>query len=63
MLITHRIDDALEMADRILVLAAPAKLALEVRVTPERRSDPAWLEAQHAAIAAAMGGEDQDEAA
>ena len=62
-LITHRIDDALEMADRILVLAAPAKLALEVRVTPERRADPGWLEAQHAAIASAMGGEDEDEAA
>ena len=59
-LITHRIDDALEMADRILVLAAPAQLALEVRVTPEGRADPAWLEARHAAIAAAMGGEDED---
>ena len=47
------------MADRILVLAAPAKLALEVRVTPALRSDPDWLEAQHAAIAAAMGGEDE----
>ena len=59
MLITHRIDDALEMADRILVLAAPAKLALEVRVTPALRSDQDWLETQHAAIAAAMGGEDE----
>ena len=59
-LITHRIDDALEMADRILVLAAPARLALEVRVTRAGRADPGWLEAQHAAIAAAMGGEDKD---
>lgn len=56
-LITHRIDDALEMADRVLVLAAPARLALEVNVASEARHDPAWLEAQHRAIAAAMGGE------
>ncbi len=57
-LITHRIDDALEMADRILVLEAPAHLALEVRVTPELRSDDAWIEEQHNAIAAAMGEEE-----
>ena len=57
-LITHRIDDALEMADRILVLAAPARLALEVKVTPEDRADAGWIETQHRAIAEAMGGED-----
>ena len=62
-LIAHRIDDALEMADRILVLAAPAKLALKVRVTRAGREEPGWLETQHAAIAAAMGGEDDVEAA
>ncbi|MAF50286.1 MAG: ABC transporter ATP-binding protein [Rhodospirillales bacterium] len=59
-LITHRIDDALEMADRVLVLAAPAQLALEVEVTQEKRNDPSWLADQHHAIAQAMGGE-QDE--
>ena len=59
-LITHRIDDALEMADRVLVLAAPAQLALEVKVTDENRNDPAWLEEKHKAIAQMMGGE-QDE--
>ncbi len=32
LLITHRIDDALEMADRIIVLAAPASILLELRV-------------------------------
>ena len=42
----------------ILVLAAPARLALEVQVTPERRADPDWLEEQHRAIATAMGGEE-----
>ena len=59
-LITHRIDDALEMADRILVLAAPASLKLEVTVSDADRADPEWLARQHAAIAAAMG---EDEAA
>lgn len=57
-LITHRIDDALEMADRILVLAAPATLKLEVAVTEAERRDADWLARQHAAIAAAMGGEE-----
>ena len=31
LLITHRIDDAVEMADRIVVLAAPASIKLELR--------------------------------
>ncbi len=53
-LITHRIDDALEMADRILVLAAPARLMLEVAVTPTLRADADWRERQHRDIAAAM---------
>jgi NitT/TauT family transport system ATP-binding protein len=53
-LITHRIDDALEMADRILVPAAPARLMLEVAVTPQLRADAAWRERQHRDIAAAM---------
>lgn len=57
-LITHRIDDALEMADRILVLAAPAQLALEVRINSEQRADEDWIAEQHAAIANAMGGEE-----
>jgi NitT/TauT family transport system ATP-binding protein len=56
-LITHRIDDALDMADRILVLAAPARLVLEVAVTGELRQDPAWRQLQHDAIAAAMSGD------
>lgn len=54
-LITHRIDDALEMADRVIVLTAPARVALEVAITARDRADPAWLAAQEKAIAAAMG--------
>ena len=57
-LITHRIDDALELADRVLVLAAPARLLLEVEVTVENRSDPDWLAEQNTAIASAMGEPD-----
>jgi len=53
-LITHRIDDALEMADRVLVLTAPAKVAYDLTITPELRQDPAWLAEQERAIAAAM---------
>jgi NitT/TauT family transport system ATP-binding protein len=58
LLITHRIDDAIEMADRILVLAIPARLMLEVRPTPADRADPARLRELHHQIAAAMGGDD-----
>ena len=38
LLITHRIDDALEMADRILVLASPARVILEVKPTAAERA-------------------------
>jgi NitT/TauT family transport system ATP-binding protein len=58
LLITHRIDDAIEMADRILVLAIPARVMLEVRPTAADRSDPARVQALHQQIASAMGGED-----
>ena len=57
LLITHRIDDAVEMADRILVLAAPASVILEVRPTAEDRADPARTRALHHQIASAMGEE------
>lgn len=56
--VTHRIDDALEMADRILVLAAPAQVAIEERISAQQRPDAAFLAQVHARIARAMGGED-----
>jgi NitT/TauT family transport system ATP-binding protein len=41
--ITHRIEDAIEMADRIIALAPPARVALEVTVDAERRANPGPL--------------------
>ena len=61
LLITHRIDDALEMADRALVLSVPAKVTLEVRINDEARSNPRRIAELHAQIASAMGGESQVE--
>jgi NitT/TauT family transport system ATP-binding protein len=43
LLITHRIDDALEMADRIILLAAPARIVSELKVDPAERSREDWL--------------------
>lgn len=56
-LITHRIDDALEMADRALVLSPPARVALEVRIDDRARSDPRAITDFHDQIASAMGAE------
>jgi NitT/TauT family transport system ATP-binding protein len=58
LLITHRIDDAIEMADRILVLDIPARVMLEVRPTAADRADPARVRELHQEIADAMGGDD-----
>lgn len=46
LLITHRIDDAIEMADRIIVLAAPASILLELRVDRRAADTPAQLRDQ-----------------
>lgn len=53
--ITHRIDDAIEMADRILVLGAPARLLLEESPTPEDRTDRDRYQQLHDKIAGALG--------
>jgi NitT/TauT family transport system ATP-binding protein len=53
--VTHRIDDALEMADRIFVLAAPASVRLELRLSAEDRADPERMKQIHGEIAAAIG--------
>ena len=55
-LITHKIDDALELADRVVLLSVPARIRLELAVSEAERSDPAWLAAASDRIAAEMGG-------
>ncbi len=61
LLVTHRIDDALEMADRILVLHAPASVALVLKIDPVVRADRAALRQMHAQITAAMGSDEGQE--
>ena len=39
LLITHRIEDAIEMADRIIVLAAPARIKAELSIDQTHRGD------------------------
>jgi NitT/TauT family transport system ATP-binding protein len=46
------------MNDRILVLAAPARVALEEAIPEDRRLDRTFLAEIHARIARAMGGEE-----
>jgi NitT/TauT family transport system ATP-binding protein len=61
LLVTHRIDDALELADRALILTQGARIHSE-QITGAKRSDPSALKATHDRIAAAMGdAEDIDQ--
>lgn len=65
-LVTHRIDDALEMADRIVVLAVPGEIKLELALSDATRNDPAWLSSatkQISAVMTAHSGEDVPKAA
>lgn len=57
--VTHRIDDALEIADRVLVLAAPARVCLELPISAADRADAATRAAMHDRIERAIGGEDE----
>lgn len=59
--VTHRIADAIEIADRALILTKGARIALLETITEESRSDVEALNALHDRIAAAMGGSDDDE--
>lgn len=52
--ITHRIEDAIEMSDRILVLAAPAKVVLEVAINQAIRANPGRVQSE---ISAAMSAD------
>ncbi|HRF08265.1 MAG TPA: ABC transporter ATP-binding protein [Xanthobacteraceae bacterium] len=57
--VTHRIEDAIEMADRVLVLRPGAGLCLEERLTEETRANDAARAALHDRIAEAMGDHDE----
>ena len=62
-LITHRIEDALEMADKLIVLAAPGQIRMTMAVPEEMRRDVAWTMDATAKIARAMDpAEDRIEA-
>jgi NitT/TauT family transport system ATP-binding protein len=41
-LVTHRIEDALDMADCLIVLGAPAVIRLEQQIDDAQRNDPSW---------------------
>jgi NitT/TauT family transport system ATP-binding protein len=58
--VTHRIEDALDIADRVFVLAPPAQVCLEVRIDAEMRKNPAVLAQLHEQIERAIGGEEQE---
>lgn len=55
--VTHRIDDAIEMADRVIVLRPKVGVALEESIDDALRADPAQAAALHGRIAACMDGE------
>ena len=58
--VTHRIDDALEIADRVLVLAPPAKVCLEMTIDSAQRSDTATMATMHMQIERAIGGNEAE---
>jgi NitT/TauT family transport system ATP-binding protein len=61
LLVTHRIDDALELADRALVLTQGARVVCTEAITDATRADPDVREDSHDRIAAAMGDLDDGE--
>jgi NitT/TauT family transport system ATP-binding protein len=56
LLITHRIEDALEMADRILLLGPPGRIHAEIAVGAQARGDAAVLAQLSEEISARMTG-------
>jgi NitT/TauT family transport system ATP-binding protein len=59
--VTHRIEDALDIADRVFVLAAPAQVCLELTIDAATRKDEAAVARLHDAIERAIGGGDKDQ--
>ena len=58
-LITHRIEDALDMSDRVIVLAAPGEVRLEIALSEAERNDAAARATITARISAEMAGAQQ----
>ena len=59
--VTHRIEDAIELADRAIILTPGARIALTEEISDAVRSAPAAVSALHDRIAAAMGDVDADD--
>ena len=59
--VTHRIADAIEIADRALILTQGAHIALAEQITDEMRAELGVLDALHDRIAEAMGGGEDTE--
>lgn len=57
--VTHRIEDAVDIADHIYVLVEPAKICLELKITHEDRLDELRRRAIYDQIADAIGGHDE----
>jgi NitT/TauT family transport system ATP-binding protein len=55
--VTHRIEDALEMSDRVIVLRPGGAIALEQSIDDDMRADQARLRELHQIIADRMGGD------
>jgi NitT/TauT family transport system ATP-binding protein len=55
--VTHNIDDALEIADRVVVFAAPARVALELELDDDQRGNAAESARMQAEIERAIGGQ------
>ncbi len=56
-LITHRIDDALDMADRLIILATPARIRCDMHLSGSERQNLAWRTTMSGRIATEMNGE------
>ncbi|WID99809.1 ABC transporter ATP-binding protein (plasmid) [Bosea vestrisii] len=59
--VTHRIQDAIDIADRAVVLGPGARIVLVKEMSPRLRSDTAAVKDCEAVIAQAMGGEEEEE--
>ncbi|MEP9355843.1 ABC transporter ATP-binding protein [Xanthobacter sp. KR7-65] len=59
--VTHRIEDAIEIADRAIVLSPGAHIALTERITPALREDPDAVRECHSRVARVMGSDEDGE--